>query len=446
MKWKKKVTTRLKRNTILPLYKGNKMVTNKLSFTHQFTEELSKYSAKTFMPVSEIGRALQYLEENGIPNNKREDYKYCNIEAILRKEFKTISGKELFVDTNDLKSKYYINHAYNVYVVNGCLVLNASEIPANTIITDIEKTPSDLLKKYLIERPLSDSLAALNIAYADRGFFLHLASSIEKPVIIHHINSSQGNLFFNLRNLIVVDKKVQIQLTEFYHESTNKYFINNFTDIIVSEDAKVNHTVIQNTGAASHSVNTIKVHQQKQSNYTNNCFTFSGALVRNNLSTAINAEFAEAHLFGLFVTKGNQLVDNHTLVDHLKPNCQSNELYKGIVGGKSTAVFNGQIFVEKDAQKTNAYQSSKNILLSDDATVNAKPELEIYANDVKCSHGTSTGKIDENALFYLKARGIGEESALKLLLQAFAHEVISQLANEVIKEKVAALFEQSLQD
>jgi Fe-S cluster assembly protein SufD len=121
-------------------------------------------------------------------------------------------------------------------------------------------------------------------------------------------------------------------------------------------------------------------------------------------------------------------------------------LYKGIVGGKSTAVFNGQIFVERDAQKTNAYQSSKNILISDDATVNAKPELEIYANDVKCSHGTSTGKVDENALFYLKARGIGEENARKLLLQAFAHEVIDQLKNEAIKEKVVELFEQALQD
>jgi len=138
-------------------------------------------------------------------------------------------------------------------------------------------------------------------------------------------------------------------------------------------------------------------------------------------------------------------VDNHTLVDHLKPNCQSNELYKGIADGKSTAVFNGQIFVERDAQKTNAYQSSKNILLSDDATVNAKPELEIYADDVKCSHGTSTGKVDETALFYLKSRGIGEESARKLLLHAFAHEVIGQIKIEAVKEIVTELFEQSLQ-
>ncbi len=423
------------------------MVTDKLSFTHQFTEELSKHSGKVaFMPALEIGLALQYLEENGIPNNKQEDYKYCNIEAILRKEFKAISGKEIAFDEPALKTKYNIKDVHNIYVVNGKLALNISEIPANFIVLDIDKTPSDLLKKYLAGKTLSDSLVALNIAYADRGIFLHFTSSVEKPIVVHHINSSDGNLIFNIRNLFVIEKNKQVQLTEFYHESNNKYFANNLTDIIVSENVQINHTVIQNAGVASYSVNTTKIYQQKQSSYTNSCFTFKGALVRNNLSTAIDAEFAEAHLFGLFVTKANQLVDNHTLVDHLKPNCQSNELYKGIVGGKSTAVFNGQIFVERDAQKTNAYQSSKNILLSDDATINAKPELEIYANDVKCSHGTSTGKIDENALFYLKARGIGEESARKLLLQAFAHEVINQLTNEVIKEKVSELFEQSLQD
>jgi Fe-S cluster assembly protein SufD len=425
------------------------MITDKLTATHNFLEELAKQAGKAaFMPANEIGLALQYLEDKGIPNNKHEDYKYCNIEAILRKEFKTITGKEIALANADLKKNYFIKDAYNVYVVNGKLISEISEVPANTTLLAIDKTPADILKTHLAQyaQTNSDALIAVNVAYADRGFFLQVTKSAEKPVVIHHINSSEGNLFFNVRNLIVIEKNAEAELTEFYHSSNQKYFTNNLTEIFVGENAHVNHTVIQNAGVASYLVNTTKTHQHKQSTYTNSCFTFSGALVRNNLNTAIAAEFAETHLFGLFVTKGNQLVDNHTLVDHLKPNCQSNELYKGIVGGKSTAVFNGQIFVEKDAQKTNAYQSSKNILISDDATVNAKPELEIYANDVKCSHGTSTGKVDENALFYLKARGIGEESARKLLLQAFAHEVIDQLKNETIKEKVSELFQESLHD
>jgi Fe-S cluster assembly protein SufD len=150
---------------------------------------------------------------------------------------------------------------------------------------------------------------------------------------------------------------------------------------------------------------------------------------------------SQAHLNGLFVSKGNQLVDNHTLMDHQVPHCESNELYKGIIGEKSTGVFNGKIFVRKDAQKTNAYQSSKNILLSDDATINTKPQLEIYADDVKCSHGTSTGKIDENAMFYLNARGIGQQSAKKLLLNSFAQEVINKINVESLREKLTDLLE-----
>lgn len=425
------------------------MITDKLTVTHQFLEELTKHSRKiAFMPASEIGLALQYLEENGIPNNKNEDYKYCNIETVLRKEFKTISGKETTVNPNDLKNNYFIKDAYNLYVLNGRFILSSSEIPSNTTVSNIDKISPDILKNYLTRnnQANTDALIALNIAYADRGLFLQITSSVEKPIVIHHINSSEGNLFFNVRNLFVVEKNVEIQLTEFYHESNNKHFTNSFTEIYLKESANCNHTIIQNFGQASYVVNSTKVCQNQYSKYLNSCFTFSGALVRNNLNTAIVGEFCETHLFGLFATKGTQLVDNHTLVNHLKPNCQSNELYKGIVDEKSTAVFNGKIFVEKDAQKTNAYQSSKNILLSDDATVNAKPELEIYANDVKCSHGTSTGKVDENALFYLKARGIGELTARKFLLQAFAHELINQIKIESVREKVSELFEQSLKD
>ncbi len=422
------------------------MVTDKLTFTHNFLEELAKSSGKAnFMPAAEIGIALQYLEEKGIPNSKHEDYKYCNIEAILRKEFKTISGKEIATEISDLKKKYFIKDAHNIYVVNGKLI-DVSEAPDKASFSAIDKTPIEILKKHLTKyAPTnSDVLIALNTAYADRGFFLHITSIVEKPIVIHHINSSEGNLLFNTRNLIVVEKNAQVKISEFFCFTNNKSFSNSVTEIFVGEHAHCNHTLVQNAGENNYSVNTTKVNQKTFSNYTNSCFTFSGALVRNNLNTAIDGQFAETHLFGLFVTNGTQLVDNHTLVDHLKPNCQSNELYKGIASGKSIAVFNGQIFVERDAQKTNAYQSSKNILLSDDATVNAKPELEIYANDVKCSHGTTTGKIDTNAMFYLKSRGIGEETARKLLLYAFAHEVIGQLKIESVKEKVSELFEQSL--
>jgi Fe-S cluster assembly protein SufD len=172
--------------------------------------------------------------------------------------------------------------------------------------------------------------------------------------------------------------------------------------------------------------------------------TLSGELVRNNHNVVLADSNCEAHLNGLFISSGTQQIDNHTLIDHQMPHCESNELYKGIAKDKSSGTFNGKIFVRKDAQKTNAYQSSKNILMSDDATINTKPQLEIYADDVKCSHGTSTGKIDTEALFYLKARGIDEESARKLLLQAFAQELIDKIEIPSLQERVLHLFEKAL--
>ncbi|HXB41766.1 MAG TPA: Fe-S cluster assembly protein SufD [Bacteroidia bacterium] len=425
------------------------MVTDKLTVTHQLSEELSKISGKAgFMPAKEIGIALQYLEENGIPNNKHEDYKYCNTEAVIRKEFKNINGREISIQEKDLKQNYYVEGAYNIYVLNGKLSLEYSEFPSSAIITAVENTPSEDLKKHLAAYAKSNESAfiALNTAYADRGIFIKIKSGlvVDKTIVVHHIVRTENTFFFNIRNLFVIEKNAQVKITETFYPSTGKNFCNTLTEIFTGEHAHVNHCQVQNQGHTFYGVDTLHVAQNRYSNYSHSVFTFSGALVRNNLRISLNEEFCECHLFGLMLGKNQQIIDNHTLVDHQKPNCQSNELYKGIADGKSVLTFNGQIFVERDAQKTNAYQSSKNILLNDDATVNAKPELEIYANDVKCSHGTSTGKVDENALFYLKARGIGEENARKLLLHAFAHEIIGNVADADTALFVETLFEHNL--
>lgn len=425
------------------------MVTDKLTVTHQLSEELSKISGKAgFMPMAEIGKALQYLEQHGIPNNKVEAYKYCNTEAIIRKEFKSLDGKEHTGVEADVKENYFVDGAYNVYVINGQLAESHSDIPNKLVLAKIETAPKSDVDKYLAHYAKSDSdaFAAMNTAYADRGLFLKVPAGlvVDKTIVIHHLVRSEKSFFFNIRNLFVVEKNAQVKITEVFYPATGKNFCNTLTEIFTGEHAHVGHNVVQNAGNSFYGVDTTSVVQNRYSNYAHSVFTFSGALVRNNLSISLNEEFAECHLNGLVLSKNQQIVDNHTLVDHQKPNCQSNELYKGIAADKSTLTFNGQIFVEKDAQKTNAYQSSKNILLSNDATVNAKPELEIYANDVKCSHGTSTGKVDENALFYLKARGIGEESARKLLLHAFAHEVIHKVSDKNTALFVENLFDHSL--
>lgn len=424
------------------------MLTDKLTITHRLSEELSKISGKAvFMPAAEIGSALQYLEENGLPNNRNEAYKYCNTEAIIRKEFKTLDGKELAAEAG-ITRHYYVAGAYNVYLVNGKLDTTHSELPPDIILCDIGDAPSDELKKHLAAHQKSDSdaFAALNAAYADRGIFLKISAgtTLARTIVMHHIIRADKTFFFNVRNLLVAEKNARVNFSEVYYPVSGKVFFNTVTEVFAGEHALVNHVRVQNAGPAFFGVDNTHILQNQYSNYSHSDFTFSGSLVRNNLSFALNENFAECHLYGLALTKNTQIVDNHTRVAHLKPHCQSNELYKGVAEGKSTLTFNGQIFVERDAQKTNAYQSSKNILLNDDATINAKPELEIYANDVKCSHGTSTGKVDENALFYLKSRGIGEESARRLLLHAFAHEVIGAIADENTRLFVENLFHQSL--
>lgn len=265
------------------------------------------------------------------------------------------------------------------------------------------------------------------------------------PVHIIYINHNDKASLSNSRNFIHIESGSELTLVEsFVNIGEGKVFSNYVSEKLLDENAKLTCYTFQNEGSASYSVHTNSVKVNRYANYSNTTITLSGELVRNNHNIELAAPNCEAHLNGLFLTKGTQLVDNHTLIDHQMPNCESNELYKGIAVDKSTGIFNGKIFVRKDAQKTNAYQSSKNILLSDDATINTKPQLEIYADDVKCSHGTSTGKIDTDALFYLKARGIGEESARKLLLRAFAEEVINKVEVESLKENMLQLFERTL--
>lgn len=425
-------------------------VETKSAVTQNLLEQLQKHAGKiAFMPDAEIVSAIRVLEDKGIPNNKHEDYKYCNIESVLRKEFKTVeqSFNEL---TNADIAPLKLDEAINLVVVNGNYDESLSEkiiVNGLTIksLTQLSSSEKELLSSQA--KSETDALIALNTAFSGDGMFLQVDKNniIPMPVHIIYVNSGSSNIVTNTRSFIHVDESAEVTLIEsFFNIGTTKVFSNFVSEKLVGENAKLKCYTFQNEGATSYSVNTNQVKLNRYANYTNNTFTLSGELVRNNHNIELASEFCEANLNGLFITKGTQSVDNHTLIDHQKPNCQSNELYKGIAQDKSTGTFNGKIFVRKDAQKTNAYQSSKNILMSDDATINTKPQLEIYADDVKCSHGTSTGKIDTEALFYLKARGIGEENARKLLLQAFAQELIDKIEINSLKERVLNLFEKAL--
>ncbi|MBX3165380.1 MAG: Fe-S cluster assembly protein SufD [Bacteroidetes bacterium] len=418
------------------------MIAEKSNTTQQIINSISSSANKvSFINDTTLTKALLYLENKGIPNNKHEEYKYCNMDAVFKREFKNIAQKFETVTNANLKP-YKLDDAVTLVVLNG----NYSEELSDKIILKGVHINSfsnldDKGKKLIasIADVESDAFIALNTAFSGNGFHLRIEKNeiLQMPIHILYVSSSQSEILVNTRNLIELQENSEATIIEqqiIFGEG--KIFTNFLSEKFVAENAKLTSYIFQNESEKGFSVNTNQVKVERNSIYDNTTVTLGGQVVRNNHNVALLGENSIAHLNGFFSAKQNQLIDNHTLVDHQVPNCESNELYKGLANDKSVGVFNGKIYVRKDAQKTNAYQSSKNILLSDDATINTKPQLEIYANDVKCSHGTSTGKIDENALFYLNTRGIGKESGRKILLASFAQEVIDKIEVEELKRRI----------
>jgi Fe-S cluster assembly protein SufD len=400
-------------------------------------------------------QAIDSFLRQGIPNRKSEEYKYVNMEQVLKDGF-AFTGNKTTID-EPIKHLKFPEGAIIIVVENGAFKSELSELtglPKGLTICSLavasHKYAALFESNYAtVANIYTDPFAALNTAITKDGVFIHVAKNtvIETPVHIVHISSTNSNTIIHPRNLIIAEANAQVKIIESYKtvESTAKTFNNALTEIIIDQNAIVDHYKIQEENEWGYLMNTTQALQKQQSVFSTHTFIFDGSLVRNNLNIILDGEGIETHLNGLYLTKGNQVVDNHTLVDHRKPNCNSNELYKGIVEDKSSATFNGKIYVRKDAQKTNAFQSNKNILLSDDGTVNTKPQLEIYADDVKCSHGTSTGKLDEEKIFYLRARGLSETSAKKLLMHAFASEVTDTVKIDSLKEylesKISERFE-----
>lgn len=416
------------------------MLAEKTNTAQQVMDSLSGFAGKVdFINDAALAESLRYLETYGIPTNKHEDYKYCNLDAVLKREFKALRTPE---ETKWELAPFKMEDTITLVVVNGIFredlsdktVLKGLHISAFTNLSEKEKA---LLTQQA--NPQSDAFIALNTAFSGAGFFMTIErnNALLIPVHILYISDSSQPALVHPRNFIhVEDGATAMVIEQFVNVNDCKVFSNFVSEKRVGNNARLTVHTIQDEGQAGYSVNTNQVELLRDAYYDHTTVTLSGQVVRNNHNVVLSGSNSQAHLYGLFKINGTQLVDNHTLMDHRVPHCESNELYKGIIDGKSTGVFNGKIFVRKDAQKTNAYQSSKNILLSDEATINTKPQLEIYADDVKCSHGTSTGKIDEQAMFYLNARGIGKESAARLLLQAFSGEVTDKLEVDSVKQYV----------
>lgn len=423
----------------------------KISTSEKLVNGFESVKGSLFGDLKLREQAMEVFSKLGIPGRRHEEYKYVNFELTLKADFALSTQKTITCD--QISHTKYFKNAIVIVIENGHFVEELSKL--NDVkglqIISLEKTSSNAAFQLHYGKYAdfnSDPFIALNTALVSGGVFIHLSkgSVLEQPVHIIHVSTSRENVIINPRNLIVLEENAQAKIVESFvtEDSSARIFNNALTEIYVDANAVLEHYKIQEENEFGYLVNTTQVVQKKQSVFSTTNLTLDGSLVRNNLNIVLDDEFIETHLNGLYLTKGKQVIDNHTLVDHRKPNCNSNELYKGIIEDKSVATFNGKIFVRKDAQKTNAFQSNKNILLSDEGTINTKPQLEIYANDVKCSHGTSTGKLDKDKVFYLRARGLSEASAKKLLMHAFVSEVVDAIKieelREYVEEKIAARF------
>src|SRR5574343_1101295 len=356
------------------------MIETKANITQSVLDAIGKSGNKSsFIPDRSLMDAIRFIEEKGFPNSKNEEYKYCNIESVLRKEFKNIIN-----EFNSVKSvaAYTLKDCYKIVVLNGAFCDDLSDKTNDYSLVSLENTVGTATKIGTIADVNTDALIAVNTAFSNNGFYLRINGVLKKPIQIINISSVKGNSFVNPRQLVVLEKNAEAKIIETFvsYNNTGKIFTNQVAEVFLEENVKLDSYRIQMEDSNSFLVNTTQALVNQNANFTTHTFTFGGAMVRNNLNVVLGSEYCEAHLNGLFVAKNTQLIDNHTLVDHTKPNCPSNELYKGVAKDKGTGIFNGKIYVRKDAQKTNAYQSSKNILLSDDATINTKPQLEIYAN------------------------------------------------------------------
>ncbi len=407
----------------------------------QFTTFEATLNGQAQLPLHTLRKqALKRLEQLGFPTIKHEEWKYTNLKNLVNKEL--LVQDELVQPSEETAKKLLqlTDLQDNLLVfVNGVLdkklskiSLDSSQIIVENLADACKKYP-ELVEKYLAKLATDENnaLLAMNTAFIKQGVFIYVKAKavIEQPIFIQYLTDTTTNsVLVQPRHLIVLERSSQLTLVEKYRSIGNGLGLNNaVTEIYVSPNATFDHYKLQNDTATVSHIGMTEVHQQKDSRYHNTTVTLNGDLVRNNLHIAIDGENCESYMNGLYAPTGSTHIDNHTLADHRKPHSYSNELYKGILDGKSTGVFNGKIYVQQAAQKTNAFQSNRNILLSPTASVNTKPQLEIWADDVKCSHGCTTGALDEEPLFYLRSRGIPASEARALLLFAFAEDVLQRI-------------------
>ena len=426
-----------------------------VSLFEQNKEILNQGSSPILNRIREV--SVKRFAQIGIPDFKHEDYKYTNLKPAFEKSYRQELVRESgLINLNEVfKCNIPQLDTHLVFLVNGWFYSGnnpEAELPKGTILGSLEQIANEqpeLLQNYLNRQAglSNDPMVALNTAFAKDGFFIHIPNGavIEKPIQIINLLSSDDNLMATQRNLIVAEAGSQVKVLVCDHTLTSASFLyNSVSEVFVGEDALVDVYTIQNHHNQSTTINSSFYRLQRNSNLVTGTVSLHGGLIRNNLRVTFNGDHSEANVNGISFTDKKQHVDNFTMIEHAMPNCLSNQIYKNILDDESTGAFAGRIHVARDAQQTNAFQRNNNVLLSDKARMQTKPQLIIDADDVKCSHGATVGQINEEALFFLRARGIGEKEARMMLMNAFAREVVQKISIEPLRDRIDELIEKRL--
>jgi Fe-S cluster assembly protein SufD len=401
--------------------------------------------------------AIKRYNKLGIPTKKNEAYKYTNLDIFFNHDYRNyfIPVPEDFVKAEEFRCDIQDLDAHGFVLLNGfypTLKDKLRQLPSGVWIGSLNEAAkkfSDLIEKHYGKYALSESdgLVHLNTAMASDGVFVYVPEKVvlNKPVQVVNLVQSDVDMFNQHRNLIIVEKNAEITLIICDHTlSPQKFLTNAVTEVYVGENSHFDIIRVQNEHNNACKITHTFIHQEKNSTASSNNITLHGGLIRNSTYHHLGGEGAQSYSYGLSLADKWQHIDNFVNVEHASPNCTSNQLFKGVLDDMSTGAFNGRIFVAKDAQGTVAYQKNNNILLTDDAKMDTKPQLEIYADDVKCSHGATVGQLDENAMFYLQSRGINKREARLMLMFGFAHEVIQNIRIEPLRERMDKLVMQRL--
>lgn len=404
--------------------------------------------------------SFETFRQKGFPNTRNEEWKYTDISSQFKQayHFPELLGHSA-ISIADVDAVRLPGHesANELVFVNGLFMPQLSTVrssPESLTVLPLEDAANgvyqDIVKEHLGQSShyIKDGIHALNTSFIYGGVFIHIdkKKKLPHPIYLYHLTDTRTNpTLAQPRSLVYVGESASVQLVETYHTiGTSNSFTNEVMEVVVLTNADVEYYKIQHDTANSSQVNTTHIRQIGKSYVHALTVSLSGGMIRNNMNVVMEAAGNEAHLYGLYLLKDQTHVDNHTLVDNRAPNCFSNEFYKGIIDDYATGVFSGKILVQPHAQKTNAYQTNKNILLSDHASINTKPQLEIFADDVKCSHGCTVGQLDEEALFYLRTRGISKKNAQFMLLKAFSADVIIQIKPDNLRKHVEQLITERL--